>query len=60
MPKIAKLLTEKEIQRITDNGFHAVGGVSGLFLRVAEKTVTGFLDTRSMESEKTSNSQNIH
>lgn len=37
MPKIAKTLTEKEIQRITDNGFHAVGGVSGLYLRVAEK-----------------------
>lgn len=38
MPKIAKTLTEKEVQRIIDDGFYAVGGVTGLYLRVAGKS----------------------
>ena len=47
MPKIAKTLTEKEVQRIIDNGFYAVGGMTGLYLRVAGKSAIGFLDTKS-------------
>lgn len=37
MPKIAKTLTEKEIQKLNKTGFYTVGGVSGLYLRIADK-----------------------
>lgn len=35
MPKIAKELSAAEVRRLTDTGFHAVGGVSGLHLTVS-------------------------
>ena len=34
MPKIAKELTALQVKRIEDAGYHAVGGVSGLYLQV--------------------------
>lgn len=34
MPKIAKTLTDREIRSIKKEGFHAVGGVKGLMLRI--------------------------
>jgi integrase len=34
MPKVAKELSPAEVRRITDSGMHAVGGVSGLMLKV--------------------------
>lgn len=36
MPKIAKELSAIEVSRIIQQGFHAVGGVSGLMLQVAK------------------------
>lgn len=36
MPKIAKERTAIEVKRLTKPGFHAVGGVSGLLLRVSK------------------------
>ena len=36
MPKRAKELTAIEVKRITRTGFHAVGGVAGLHLRVTD------------------------
>lgn len=38
MPKVAKKLNASEIKAINDEGSHAVGGVSGLYLRVAGKS----------------------
>lgn len=34
MPKVAKELTPLQIKRLTDKGFYAVGGVSGLHLQI--------------------------
>ncbi len=36
MPKVAKELSAIEVKRIIQQGFHAVGGVSGLMLQVAK------------------------
>ncbi|SFD86523.1 Integrase [Thiohalospira halophila DSM 15071] len=36
MPKVAKELSAVEVKRLSKPGFHAVGGVSGLVLRVKE------------------------
>lgn len=36
MPKVAKSLTPIEVKRLTEKGFYAVGGVSGLHLLVRE------------------------
>lgn len=36
MPKKAKELSAVEVQRLKTPGLHAVGGVSGLLLRVAK------------------------
>lgn len=41
MPKVAKELSATEVRRINRRGFHAVGGVTGLLLRVSPT------DTRS-------------
>jgi len=38
MPKIAKILTSVEVNRIKTPGWHAVGGVAGLLLQIREKT----------------------
>ena len=34
MPKVAKELSPAEVRRITESGMYAVGGVSGLMLKV--------------------------
>lgn len=34
MPKIAKTLTDLQVKKFTEDGFYAVGGVAGLYLRV--------------------------
>lgn len=36
MPKVAREMEAIEVKRLTDPGFHAVGGVSGLLLRVSK------------------------
>jgi len=36
MPKVARELKPKELEHLWEPGFHAVGGVQGLFLRVFE------------------------
>ena len=47
MPKIAKVLTAVEVNRIKDTGWHAVGGVAGLLLQVREPAQAGALPARS-------------
>lgn len=37
MPKVAKELSAIEVKRLKEPGFHAVGGVSGLGLRINDK-----------------------
>ena len=34
MPKIAKTLTDLQVKKLTTDGYYAVGGVAGLYLRV--------------------------
>lgn len=37
MPRVAKELSAAEVRRLNKPGFHAVGGVSGLSLRISDK-----------------------
>ena len=47
MPKIAKVLTNIEVNRITRPGWHAVGGVAGLLLQIREPASAGSIPPRS-------------
>ena len=47
MPKIAKVLTPVEVNRIQRPGWHAVGGVAGLLLQVKEPTGESKVKPRS-------------
>ena len=47
MPKIAKVLTNIEVNRITRPGWHAVGGVAGLLLQIREPALEGSIPPRS-------------
>jgi len=47
MPKIARVLTSVEANRITDAGWHAVGGVAGLLLQVRKPVQEGAFPARS-------------
>ena len=38
MPKVARELSAQAVARLREIGDHAVGGVPGLFLRVAENS----------------------
>jgi integrase len=41
MPKIAKELSALEVKRLSDHGWHAVGGVSGLLLQIKPPATYG-------------------
>jgi integrase len=47
MPKIAKVLSTVELNRITKGGWHAVGGVAGLLLQVRKPAQAGAPAPRS-------------
>lgn len=47
MPKIAKPLSDLQVRRITQVGWHAVGGVAGLLLQVRKPTKEGAQMPRS-------------
>jgi integrase len=47
MPKIAKVLTKLEVNRIKKVGWHAVGGVAGLLLQVRKPATEGAATPRS-------------
>lgn len=47
MPKIAKVLTNMEVNNIKSTGWHAVGGVSGLLLQIKDSESPGSPQPRS-------------
>jgi len=47
MPKIAKELTDLQVRKLNEPGWHAVGGVAGLLLQVRKPSGTGTKLSRS-------------